>query len=49
MNYTEYLDFYGLAENEDTRRDWLYSLWDKGVVYRCDGKFYSTENGKEIR
>ena len=48
MTYGEYLRFYNLEPTAETRESWLLSLWAKGIVYRKDGKFYSTTTGKEI-
>lgn len=49
MTYKAYLVFYNLEANAETREDWLYNEWHHGRIYMQDGKFYSTETGKEVK
>lgn len=48
MKYAEYLKFYGLADTEENREDWLYNEWHHGRAYMYEGEFYSTYTGKKI-
>ncbi len=48
MSYAEYLRFYNLEANEETRNAWLWSLWCKGLVYQYNGEFFDIETGKKV-
>ena len=49
MTYFEYIKFYNIPKNQQTREDWLYSEWHHGRVYMYEGNFYSTATGERVK
>lgn len=48
MTYTEYLAAYGLADSTEARAAYMYSLWDRGLVYKDGDLWIDTCTGQEV-
>lgn len=49
MTYLQYINFYRLEKNEETKENWLANEHIHGRAYLYGGKYYSVETGEELK